>query len=59
MKKKITNDSEIENILREVEAGSNSPQEGISELTISFPNEDLNKVVEKINELVRKSNGTV
>lgn len=31
---------------------------GIDILTITFPNEDLNKLVDKINELIDKQNGT-
>lgn len=28
----------------------------IDKLTISFPNEDLNKLVEKLNEVINKNN---
>ena len=29
----------------------------IAKLSCSFPNEDMNKVVEKINEIIEKQNG--
>lgn len=31
----------------------------IGKLTIAFPSEDLNKLVEKINELIDKSNDSI
>ena len=32
---------------------------GITKLTTTFPNEDLMKLVEKINEIVDKQNGSI
>lgn len=31
----------------------------IDKLTLSFPNEDMNKLVEKLNEVIEKYNGSI
>lgn len=48
-------------VFGEVTGTAFTPSEkvGIDKLTISFPNEDLNKLVEKINQLIDKANDTI
>ncbi len=46
----------IENVASSTDVCNNYK---IDKLTISFPNEDLNKLVEKMNEIIDKQNGTI
>lgn len=50
--KKVTSKTEPRPQWEEMISSEIKPKVGIDKLTLSFPNEDLNKLVEKINEII-------
>lgn len=55
MKKKA---KEVESVSA-TETTSETTKKGIDKLTITFPNVDSNKLVEKINEIIDKLNDSI
>lgn len=54
--KKVTGTKEIPLVSEET---SGTFLKRIARLTVSFPSEDLNKLVDKINEIIDNSNGSI
>lgn len=55
--KKIIKKVKVEKEIEEVSVPMAMIKPQIGKLAVSFPNEDLNKLVEKINEIIEKQNG--